>query len=151
MVLWRSTTTRLRKASRLSAAEWWLLLRCWLLLLRVDTSLRFLGLGRTGNRLAQRRVTAADLDSETVNRLVGWAARLHFWKIRCLTRSLVLETLLPETDLTIGIRRSGSTLEAHAWVEKEGEPLGEDVHSLGGFTVLTSGKLWRQPENGSRT
>lgn len=140
MAWWRSTVTRLRKAARLSVAEWQLLLRAWLLLLRVGASLRFFGLSRTRDRLARRRVPAARFDSATVYRLVGWAARLHLWEIRCLARSLVLEALIPETELTIGVRRSGTTLEAHAWVEDKGKPVGEGAHALGGFTVLTAGR-----------
>jgi hypothetical protein len=76
------------------------------------------------------------IDSGTVHRLVEWAARLHLWEIRCLARSLALEVLLPEVRLTIGVRRTGSALEAHAWIEGYEGPIGDPSPSIDGFSVL---------------
>jgi hypothetical protein len=70
----------------------------------------------------------------TVARLVGAAAAHHFFRPNCLQRSLVLWWLLRleriESRLRIGVRRTPTGLEAHAWVEHGGSPLNakDDIH-----------------------
>ncbi len=48
---------------------------------------------------------------------------------RCLTRSLATRFLLLrrgiESELLLGARRAGGELDAHAWLQVDGEPLGE--------------------------
>lgn len=47
----------------------------------------------------------------------------------CLVRALLLQQLLArrgaDTRLRVGVRLNGEALHAHAWVEFQGEPLGE--------------------------
>lgn len=61
---------------------------------------------------------------------------------KCLDQSLVLASLLRErgTDarLMIGAARGGAGIEAHAWVEIDGEPLGEPADLRERFRVLES-------------
>jgi len=64
------------------------------------------------------------------------------WPLRtyCLERSLVLVWLLRRHgvggNLRIGVKREGSELLAHAWVELMGQPLGESAPNLLQFDVL---------------
>lgn len=64
---------------------------------------------------------------ESVASQVAAAARLV--RARCLTRSLVLQTILRrrglDARLRIGVRRDSGQHRAHAWVEWQGHPLCE--------------------------
>jgi hypothetical protein len=61
---------------------------------------------------------------------------------RCLDQSLALASLLRERGidarLLIGAARGGEGIEAHAWVEIAGEPLGEPADLRQRFRVLES-------------
>jgi hypothetical protein len=61
---------------------------------------------------------------------------------KCLDQSLVLASLLRERGidarLLIGAARGGAGIEAHAWVEIDGEPLGEPADLRERFRVLES-------------
>ena len=46
----------------------------------------------------------------------------------CLTRALAISALLPGSEVVIGVDPSRSTkLDAHAWVEVDGHPLGDPL------------------------
>ena len=75
-----------------------------------------------------------DLDrARATARLVQAAARYGLFRPTCLPQSLVLWWLLRRQglagELRIGVRPEPSRLEAHAWVEFQGQPLndGADV------------------------
>jgi hypothetical protein len=61
----------------------------------------------------------------TTVRMVDLAARHLPWQPSCLPRSLVLWFLLRRqgvpAELRIGVRKSQQQLQAHAWVEVEGQ------------------------------
>jgi hypothetical protein len=67
-------------------------------------------------------------------RLVQVAARHGFYRPTCLPQSLALWWLLRchgiEANLHIGVKSINKGLEAHAWVEFQGQPLNDasDVH-----------------------
>jgi hypothetical protein len=67
-------------------------------------------------------VTARDL-AISVERV---ARRLPF-RPTCLEKALVLERLLAaaglDASVIIGVRRANNTLDAHAWLEHNGQPL----------------------------
>jgi len=71
---------------------------------------------------------------------VELAARNHIYPMTCLRRSLAMQTLLSKrgvnTDLFIGVRRNQEKLEAHAWLEYQGQPIGEKDPPTGQFTPL---------------
>jgi hypothetical protein len=56
---------------------------------------------------------------------VDRAARSHLYPMRCLRRSLVIQSLLARrgirTELRFGVRKDDGELSAHAWLEYEGE------------------------------
>jgi Transglutaminase-like superfamily len=60
--------------------------------------------------------------------------------MRCLPRALCLRWLLGRhgirTDLRIGVARKEAGLDAHAWVEREGRPVGEGPDVADRFAPL---------------
>jgi hypothetical protein len=127
---------KIRTALTLSWSDWWILAQAWVLLLAVDLGLRALPFRRVQELLTLGRKDADDLQAggalATVQRLgwlVGVAGRNHLYPMGCLRRSLVLQWLLGRrgiiTDLQIGVRKEVDELNAHAWLEYEGQPLGE--------------------------
>jgi hypothetical protein len=59
---------------------------------------------------------------------------------RCLPRAMAGQLLLARagylTDMRIGVRKDGNTLDAHAWLEYEGVPLFESDAHIKGFAPL---------------
>jgi hypothetical protein len=59
---------------------------------------------------------------------------------RCLVRATALRRCLVAAGLDatvrVGVRRSAAGLDAHAWVEVAGRPVGEDPAHLAGFAPL---------------
>jgi len=106
--------------------------RAWVGLLAVDLSLRVLGYRRTRGLLRGRSDSTARDPGRAiarVSRAVDAATRRHVYRMTCLRRSLVMQHELRragvETELLLGVRRSGESLEAHAWLEVDGTPVRE--------------------------
>jgi hypothetical protein len=74
-------------------------------------------------------VDAACERARVVARVAGIAAGRGPVRATCLRRSLLIWWLLRrdgiETALRIGVRCDDGVLQAHAWVEHDGVPLGE--------------------------
>ncbi len=124
---------------RINSSEAWAFTRAWWLLLAADVGLRLLPFSRWEGWFvpAPRAAPAAGPDEAAVPRLV-WAtaaaARHHLYPMRCLPQSLCLRWLLGRlgiaAELRIGVeRRRGDRddLRAHAWVERDGRPVGDDL------------------------
>lgn len=64
-----------------------------------------------------------------IGEAVNIAARHGPWACTCLPRSMVLHELLRRrglgTQLRIGVRRDAGGIEAHAWVEYDGQPIND--------------------------
>lgn len=134
----RTVTRRLRSALNFSPGEWPVLLEAWVRLLMTDLALR----RRTPDRV-RRIALSGEPDNvspgsehrealKAVRRLqliVEAAARNHLYPMTCLRQCLVVQQMLlrrgVRAELRIGARRSEGTLQAHAWLEYEGVPLGE--------------------------
>lgn len=128
----RTLAIGLRRARGLAPEERRAFLRAWAVLLAADLALRLLPFPRVERLFAPRARAAAEADPSLASRLVwatGAAARHHLYPMRCLPQSLCLRWLLGRhgvvTDLRIGVTRRRGSLIAHAWVEREGRPLGE--------------------------
>jgi hypothetical protein len=86
-------------------------------------------LGESARRMLRERTTpdAPELAPRRTARLVETAAAYVWPTPSCLHRSLVLEALLHAqgvpADVRFGVRRRGSVVEGHAWVEHDGEAL----------------------------
>ena len=84
---------------------------------------------RVGRGLAVVSEAVAADETTQVCRMVLAAARYSLISSTCLERSLALWWLLARrgiaTQLRIGARKSGDRFEAHAWVERNGEAIGD--------------------------
>jgi len=106
--------------------------QAWIVLLAADLSLRVLSYPRVERLFAPAPARRAE-NEEEVARLawgVAAAARRHLYPMRCLPRALCLCWLLGRrgfaAELRIGVAREGGELLAHAWVERDGRPVGEE-------------------------
>jgi hypothetical protein len=129
--LWNQLLHRLRLAGKLSLLDWLALLDAWWGLLYFFFRLRwgsFERLAQTSIRNGGRVVDQLPV-AQHAARLVGWASRLHLLKMTCLPRSLTLRWMLGRrgiaSELKIGARKTQIGIHAHAWVEVDGEMVGE--------------------------
>jgi hypothetical protein len=117
-----------------------LLLQLTVLLPLIGLALKVLGYRRTHDALGRavpRRTSDPgcapdESPAETarrIARLVSIAARHGPYRASCLRQSLALWWLLRRrgvaADLRIGVRREQNQLQAHAWVEHDGEALND--------------------------
>jgi hypothetical protein len=134
---------KFRTALGLSGRDWVLLAQAWGLFLLVDLALRLLPFTKVRDAAARvrGRGPADRSEMERVQRIVGMAAGNHIYPMPCLRRALVVQWLLGrrgvETDLRFGVRRGKDALSAHAWLEREGAPLGETGDPEERFAVLS--------------
>ena len=142
---------KLVKALSLSRGDWWLLTRAWVLLLLVEVGLRsrMMSFRRMQKILAPKSRTLDKSQPEdawgTIRRLQRWvdiAARYHLYPMTCLRRSLVLQRLLGQqgiaANLQIGVRKEEENLDAHAWLEYHGLPIGERESIAEQYAPLTA-------------
>jgi len=116
--------------SRWARADLWAFARAWGLLLVADLGLRALPFARVERWLSPKLSLRSE--EAAVGRLV-WAteaaARHHLYPMRCLPKAFCLRWLLGrhgiESELRIGVARQDGGLAAHAWVERQGIPVGE--------------------------
>ena len=127
---------KLRRALSLSRGQWWILTRAWVLLLLVDLGLRILPFTRLQKILTPKLPAVEESNLletlptiQYLQRWVGTAARNHLYPMTCLRRALVLQWLLARqgiaVNLRFGVRKEAGTLNAHAWLEHRGRPIGE--------------------------
>jgi len=136
---------KLRTGLGFSIRDWKLLFQAWLLLLEVDLALRLRPFPRVRAwATAGAPGPAGDVaEMQRVERMVSCAARHHLYPMRCLRRALVLQRLLWRrgiaTELRLGVAREGKELIAHAWLERDGLPVGEPGNVAEHFTPLAAG------------
>jgi hypothetical protein len=140
---------KLRTALTLSWRDWWNLFQAWVLLLAVDLSLRLLPF-RTVQRLVllgrrdvgNLQTGEAQATMQRLRRLVGMAGRYHLYPMSCLRQTLALQWLLGRcgiiADLRFGVRKEVDGLDAHAWLEYEGQPIGEPEGVAARFVPLVA-------------
>jgi hypothetical protein len=144
---------KLRTALTLSWGDWWNLFQAWGLLLAVDLSLHLLPFSRLqelvalGRKVGQPQATATSATIKRLCRLVGMAGRYHLYPMSCLRQSLALQWLLGRcgivADLRFGVRKEVDGLDAHAWLEYEGQPIGEPQATAVHFTPLVAREIGR--------
>jgi len=121
---------RLQRVFQLSRGERFLLGQAWVLFLLADLALRILPFKTLLALLQQLRKSEgpAVVGPPSVARLV-WlvdvAGRFTPVNVTCLKQALVLSWILGRrgiaTTLRIGVCRQDRGIEAHAWLEREGE------------------------------
>ena len=137
---------KLRSASRLSLADWFLFTRAWVWLLLFDLGLRTRPFPEM-QTLASRTASSPSLLSEQIEEqflalqiAVDRARYNHLYPMTCLRRALTLQRLLAKrgisTELKIGARKDNGQLNAHAWIEYKGQTIGESEEITERFSVL---------------
>ena len=134
---------RLRQLRGLAAWEQRILFQLLILLPIIGAALRVLDVKRTCRLLArgipkQRAVMTPTSEAEVASKiehahriahLVSIAARHGPYRATCLRRSLALWWLLRRrgipAEIRIGVRKDQGKLDAHAWVEHNGQALNE--------------------------
>jgi hypothetical protein len=105
-------------------------------------SLRALGLRRTQRLLlrAPARLKRTPVSPVRAGQIVRAAAERGPYCAKCLAASLTLQALLlrsgVRTSLRLGVRKGGAGIEAHAWVELDGEVLMEPQGSHRHFSAF---------------
>ena len=133
-----STWTKFRA---LTAAEWRVLLAASMLLPMIWAAIHAGALNGCLRRIARPRAEpdaqgslrlgarSPPLEVARIAGLVGLAARYSPAPVTCLSRSIVLAWILRrhgvDSDLRIGVRMTNGALDAHAWLEREGIPIGD--------------------------
>lgn len=108
------------------------LIQAWFLLLGIDLALRGWSLPQVErglNRFSGRTASPSPIPAPRWAELVRIAAVHHLLPMRCLQRSLALQLFLRrqgiDAELRIGVQKDKDRLQAHAWVEAAGSPIGE--------------------------
>lgn len=123
-----------RKLQQLSRSELTLLVRALLLLPLMAVFVKLLGFRKVYSAIApsQNKKYNSKQDKEkayAIARMVRVASHHGIYQPNCLQKSLVLWWLLQDkgikSNLRIGVRKQEGGLEAHAWVEHQGDVLND--------------------------
>lgn len=160
-----SLVDKVRIAGRLSLPDWLALFEAWWYLLVFHVLLRWMsyeslsGLVRKPHRELILPPNQLDLAAR-LGRMVAISSRLHLLKITCLVRAFTLTRMLSRRGiparLCIGankrsstvprvlggspVDRSGDGIQAHAWVEVQGQPIAESGNLEESFQLLVSAR-----------
>lgn len=138
------------RAARLSLSDWSYFLQAWFWLLFFDLALRVCPFSvvqayaaRPASRLAPATAQAERL-IYVLRLAVDRARRRHLYPMTCLRRALTLQKLLAHrgivVELKIGVRKDeANALSAHAWLEYQGNPLGEAERVTEMYHVMQRG------------
>ena len=141
---------KLHKASRLSSTDWLYFFEAWFWLLVFDLGLRtcpFSSLQAYAARLSARSASPEQVTGLilALKAAVDHARWNHLSPMTCLRRSLSLQKMLARrgivTELKIGVRKEKGVFDAHAWLEYQGEPLGESKYMRESLTVMNKDNL----------
>ena len=146
----RPRSSKLHTARKISAIDWWLFGKAWILLLLTDVGLRLLSYQRVSEWIMspvdESMISSGDIDKIIIQSkdAVKRASRNHIYKMTCLRRSLVLQRLIAtqgvQTELRFGIQREEGDLKGHAWLEYRGRPVSEPETITESFAPLLSTK-----------
>ncbi|MCW6036216.1 lasso peptide biosynthesis B2 protein [Spirulina subsalsa FACHB-351] len=139
MSWWKLVRGKLRTYGGLSGRSRSCFLLALFALPLVTLSLQVLGLKRTQTLLNSLPTFPLANDAlPTTAEMVKVTAR--YTSTSCLPQALVLQTLLRcqgvDSVLRIGVRREGQQLEAHAWVEVQGQPLNQGTEVYEEYQVF---------------
>lgn len=97
--------------------------------------------GPTSARIGAARRDGTLEEAHRLARAVDRACRVVPWRSSCLVRALALKRLLRRrgfagADLRVGVRRDRDGLSAHAWVECDGEIVGDSRERIAEYESL---------------
>lgn len=119
--------------------------RLWPILLRIKFKQLFSNANwfRKKVTLVQRQIensASNSLVAIQMHESVRLAARLHFYKAECLSKSIVLADMLSsramKASVVIGVAKKNKKFSSHAWVELDGLMVCEPESVREEFTVL---------------
>jgi hypothetical protein len=141
----KSFRDKARLARQLSLSDWLILAEAWRLLLLFYLALRWVSYERIMPPACPTLESAPDspaalVVAQRLQRLVGFASRLHAAPMTCLVKALALQKMLSGRDIPaqvrIGIHKTPAEIHAHAWVEIKGEAVGESQEVAAKFRIL---------------
>jgi hypothetical protein len=144
--LWKSFKHKLQTARQLSPGDWLGLAEAWWVLLGFYLALRWMHFDRLeafSSSVPEKKAAPADALARVWRRqrLVSMAARLHLASMTCLPQALALRWIAGRrgipVQLCIGMNKSSTGMLAHAWVELQGEKIGEPGQITERFKVLS--------------
>ncbi len=145
--MWNRFLYRLRLVRDFSFLDWLSLLEAWGALAVFFVGLRWMSYerlessGHSGLEEMEEQLQIA----RQLHRFVGLASHLHLLPMTCLVQSLALRWMLRRrgiaSQLKIGATKVSGALRAHAWLEINGEKIGESQDVDGIFRVLAGRTL----------
>lgn len=142
---WRSLRHKVQLARELKGRDWLRLVEVWWMLGSTSRALRRVSYEQLISTIRFSPKERANPDDDLIlaqrlQRLISMAARLHGIKITCLGRAFTLHKMLAmrgiESRLCIGVSKTQTDVQAHAWVEMEGQAIGEPEDITERFKVL---------------
>ena len=143
--MWKSFRSKVLIARQLSLGEWLTLAEAWWVLFGFYLALRWLSFDRLKTLIRPNSAEKADpvrvlAIAQQLHKLVYLASRLHLLSMTCLPRAFTLRWMLGRRDipaqLRIGISKTATGILAHAWVDVEGETIGESEDIPERFKIL---------------
>lgn len=123
---------KLQIARELSLIDWLRLGEAWFALLWFYIAIRatsFERLNLPKKVKANLAITDGLAFARDLQRLVHLASRLHFLSMTCLPRTFSLRSMLNRrgvpAQVQIGVTKSLQGIQAHAWLEVDGQQVGE--------------------------
>lgn len=133
--------SRISRVARWTRQEWQLVAEAWVTLLWARVALRRWPLPAVVERLQGGvRPSAESVEVAPLVRAVARAARAFPLPMLCLPQSVALARMLGRRgqgcELVIGAKPQQGTLDAHAWVELDGQPVNSPPDSSDTHPVL---------------
>lgn len=147
MDLLRSLKHKVGLAQGFALSDWMMLIEAWSRLFFFHLALLMMSYAQLKESTQQRDDEPVDSPHALIlalhiQRMVGYAARLHLIPMTCLVKSLVLRKMLNRQNIPaqvkIGVQKKHNTIFAHAWVEVCGRPIGEAADIAQKFNMLES-------------
>jgi hypothetical protein len=145
MGLLKSFKDKVFLARQFSLSDWLAFTEAWWLLSFYTLALRWISYERLMIPFRPTFEKGSDsshalIVARLLQQLVGYAARLHPVAMTCLIQSLTLQKMLYKRSipsrLNIGVNKTMAEIHAHAWVEVEGEAVGESEIVSERFKIL---------------
>jgi len=152
--LWKSLKHKLRIARVFSLPEWLTLAEAWWFLLVSFLTLRRTSFERVyadaqADPSESASASASLHQAQRLSRLVALSSRLHLLPMTCLVRAIALNRMLARrgirSRLCLGANKSLDRIHAHAWVEVQGQAIGEAEDFDGKFHLLSPSNLPDSP------
>lgn len=132
MVLLSWLKNRFKIAQELSFGDWLIITEAWWGLLAYYFAVRTVSFERLNRSdlVAETQANEAIIKKALhIHRLVYLASRLHILSMTCLPRTLALRWVLRRRGMPakvkIGVTKSQHGFQAHAWLELNGQQVGE--------------------------